>query len=59
MPLHIGRAPGEVVEINPTLRLIALNEALDETLIREEYEQAAVLRDQITAFKEKKDEKKE
>lgn len=52
-PLHIGRVPGEVSEISPTLRLIALNEALDETLIREDYEQAALLRDQIRALKEK------
>lgn len=52
-PLHIGRTPGEVSEISPTLRLIALNEALDETLIREDYEQAALLRDQISALKEK------
>lgn len=52
-PLHIGRRPGEVTEISPTLRLIALNEALDETLIREDYEQAALLRDQIRALKEK------
>ncbi len=57
MPLHIGRAPGEIVEINPTLRLIALNEALDETLIREDYEQAALLRDQIQSFKRKKEKK--
>lgn len=52
-PLHIGRAPGEVTEISPTLRLIALNEALDEMLIREDYEQAALLRDQIKALKDK------
>ena len=52
-PLHIGRSPGEVSEISPTLRLIALNEALDETLIQEDYEQAALLRDQIRAIKEK------
>ncbi len=52
-PLHIGRTPGEVTEVSPTLRLIALNEALDETLIREDYEQAALLRDQIRALKEK------
>lgn len=51
-PLHIGRTPGEVTEISPTLHLIALNEALDETLIREDYEQAALLRDQIRALKE-------
>lgn len=52
-PLHIGRSPGEATEVSPTLRLIALNEALDETLIREDYEQAALLRDQIRALKEK------
>ena len=51
-PFHIGRAPGEVTEISPTLRLIALNEALDETLIREDYEQAALLRDQIEEIKD-------
>lgn len=52
-PLHIGRVQGEVTEVSPTLRLIALNEALDETLIREDYEQAALLRDQIKALKER------
>ncbi len=52
-PIHMGRAPGEVTEVSPTLRLIALNEALDETLIREDYEQAALLRDQIKALKDK------
>lgn len=51
--VHIGRSPGEVTEISPTLRLIALNEALDEMLIREDYEQAALLRDQIKTLKEK------
>jgi len=60
MPLHIGRTPGEITEVNPTLKLIALNEALDETLISEDYETAALLRDQIRALKEKTkpDEKK-
>lgn len=52
-PLHIGRAPGEVTEVSPTLQLIALNEALDETLVREDYEQAALLRDQIEQLKKK------
>lgn len=47
VPLHVGRSPGEVREISPSLQLIALNEALDETLKREDYEQAALLRDQI------------
>lgn len=52
--LHMGRSPGEASEISPTLRLIALNEALDETLIREDYEQAALLRDQIKDLKKEK-----
>jgi len=49
-PIHIGRVPGEIREINPTMRLLALNEALTETLKREDYEQAAWLRDQIKAL---------
>lgn len=52
IPLHVGRSPGEVQEISPSLRLIALNEALEETLKREDYEQAAWLRDQIKALTE-------
>lgn len=52
IPLHIGRAPGESQAINPSLRLLALNEALTETLKKEDYEQAAWLRDQIKALTE-------
>lgn len=51
-PVHIGRAPGESLTINPSSRLLALNEALKETLSREDYEQAALLRDQIKALTE-------
>lgn len=61
-PLHIGRAPGETLAINPSSRLLALNEALKETLSREDYEQAAWLRDQIKALtenQEKTDERTE
>jgi protein arginine kinase activator len=50
--LHIGRSPNEVTEISPSLRLLSLNEALNETLKREDYEQAAWLRDQIKALTE-------
>ncbi len=50
VPIHIGRAPGEIQEINPSLRLLALNEALNEMLKSEKYEQAAWLRDQIKAL---------
>ncbi len=52
VPLHIGRSPGEMIEITPSMRLLALNEALNETLKREDYEQAAILRDQIKEITE-------
>lgn len=52
VPAHVGRAPGDVKEVSPSLRLIALNEALDETLHREDYEQAALIRDQIKQITE-------
>lgn len=55
-PIHIGRGTGEVKEIKPSVRLLALNEALDETLQREDYEQAAWLRDQIKQITEIVDE---
>lgn len=61
IPLYIGRSPGESQAINPSLRLLALNEALSETLKKEDYEQAAWLRDQIKALtenQEKSDETK-
>ena len=51
-PIHIGKSPGESVEITPAKRLLALNEALTETLEREDYEQAALLRDQIKELTE-------
>ncbi len=52
LPLHIGRSPGEMQEISPSVRLLALNEALNDTLKREDYEQAAWLRDQIKSLTE-------
>ena len=52
LPLHLGRSPGEPMPINPSSRLLALDEALKETLRREDYEQAAWLRDQIKALTE-------
>jgi protein arginine kinase activator len=57
-PIHIGRTPGEIKEINPSVRLLALNEALAETLKREDYEQAARLRDQIKELTERGDDGK-
>ena len=53
--VHIGRAPGEILAINPSSRLLALNEALKEMLNREDYEQAAWLRDQIRDLTENRE----
>ena len=50
--LHIGKLPGQTPEINPGLKLLALHQALNETLSREDYEQAAWLRDQIKELTE-------
>lgn len=49
-PLHIGRIQGPSQKISSSMRILALNEALNETLQREDYEQAAFLRDQIKAL---------
>ncbi|MDR3624504.1 MAG: UvrB/UvrC motif-containing protein [Chlamydiales bacterium] len=56
--IHLGRSPGETGKLNPALRLLALNDALTETLTREDYEQAALLRDQIKELTEKSDSEK-
>lgn len=56
-PIHIGRASGEVKEMTPSVRLNALNEALTETLQREDYEQAAWIRDQIKEITEAENDK--
>lgn len=58
-PIHIGRGPGEVKEMNLSMKLLALNEALNETLKAENYEQAALLRDQIKELTEQNPELKE
>ncbi len=51
-PFHLGRTPGQIGEANPASKLLALHQALHETLGREDYEQAAWLRDQIKALTE-------
>lgn len=51
-PIHLGRRPGQTAAINPSLKLLALHQALHDTLSREDYEQAAWLRDQIKALTE-------
>lgn len=57
--LHIGRIQGQPLETSSSMRLLALNEALSETLKREDYEQAAMLRDQIRALTEDQEHNKE
>lgn len=54
---HIGQAPGERKEVSTTLQLYALNQALSETLAQEDYEQAALLRDQIKKLTEENEAK--
>lgn len=48
--MHMGKQPGQTAEITPAMKLVALHQALHETLSREDYEQAAWLRDQIKAL---------
>jgi protein arginine kinase activator len=54
-PIHMGRSIQERTSYNPATRLLALNEALHDTLNREDYEQAALLRDQIKQLVEESD----
>jgi len=51
---HCGRIPGQQQELDPSLKLLALQKALSDTLGREDYEQAARLRDQIRALEKEK-----
>jgi len=46
-PLHVGKTPGKPMKTPESSRLTALNEALNEALQKENYEEAAWLRDQI------------
>ena len=46
-PFHCGRLPGQQQELDPSLKLLSLQQALHDTLGREDYEAAAQLRDQI------------
>lgn len=46
-PLHLGKAPKVMSTIPSSSRLVTLNEALNEALKKENYEQAAWIRDQI------------
>ncbi len=52
-PFHIGKSPSHSQTLPTSSRLTTLNEALNEALKKENYEQAAWLRDQIKALMEK------
>lgn len=51
--LHAGKTPDQKADISSASRIVSLNEALKEALKKENYEQAAWLRDQIKALTEK------
>lgn len=57
-PIHVGRTPDKPLNIPASSRLNALNEALNEALKKENYEEAAFLRDQIKGIMEKSDDSK-
>lgn len=50
--VHIGKSPDKPHDITLSSRMTSLNEALNDALKRENYEQAAWLRDQIKSLKE-------
>ena len=52
-PLHVGKSPNNPLTIPSSSRLTTLNEALNEALKKENYEQAAWIRDQIKDLTEK------
>lgn len=56
--LHIGKSPKQPIHITPSSRIHSLNEALNEALRKENYEQAAWLRDQIKELMDKPNEGK-
>lgn len=57
MPLHLGKTPhGEFSKVLSS-QVSDLNEALNEALVRENYEQAAQLRDQIKQLMENTDDR--
>jgi protein arginine kinase activator len=58
LPVHIGKSPSKTLSIPASSRLTALNEALNEALKRENYEQAAWLRDQIKELMDNPNERK-
>ncbi len=56
---HLGKTPNKSLGVALSSRIASLNEALNEALRKENYEEAAWLRDQIKALTEKKEEKQD
>lgn len=57
--IHIGKSPEHPLHLQASTKLATLNEALGEALKKENYEQAAWIRDQINALKESPNERKD
>jgi len=56
IPLHIGKPPISQKSFDPSIKLVSLQKELQETLKREDYEQAAWIRDKIQALTKKQQE---
>ena len=54
---HVGKNPQKSVDVGMSSRIASLNEALNEALKKENYEQAAWIRDQIKQLMEKPQDK--
>lgn len=57
-PHHVGKSPNKPADVTLSSRLVSLNEALNDALKKENYEQAAWLRDQIKSLTDKPNESK-
>ncbi|MGE5195839.1 MAG: UvrB/UvrC motif-containing protein [Anaerolineae bacterium] len=57
-PLHVGKSPSQPTKVPLSSRITALSEALNEAIKKENYEQAAWLRDQIKVLMEKSNDTK-
>lgn len=56
LSLHIGKPPLSQKGFDPSIKLVSLQKELQETLKREDYEQAAWIRDKIQALTKKQQE---
>lgn len=56
IPLHVGKPPLSEGGLDPSIKLLSLQKELQETIKREDYEQAAWIRDKIQALTKKQQE---